>query len=144
MIAVNGRPVLADVDGDGDEDLVVGATNGFLRYFEKDANGYTEKIGDGVNPLHGISVYWGILLPPFADINGDGKLDLVLGRNSGRLEYYQKNASGIKYTHKTGAANPFNSFDVGGYSTPVFVNLTGDTQLDLVVGSTEWKDPPLF
>ena len=127
------RPTLADVDGDGDKDIVVGFSNQQLRYFEKDANGYTEKTGEAANPFHGISGFH--FVPAFTDVNGDGKLDLVIGDGRGDLHYYQKNSTGIKYTKKTGNANPFGSIDVGRFIMPTFVNLTGDAKLDLVLGT---------
>jgi uncharacterized protein (DUF2141 family) len=41
------------------------------------------------------------------------------------------------YTELTGASNPFNGFDVGTYSTPKFVDLDGDGDLDLAVAAND-------
>jgi hypothetical protein len=54
--------------------------------------------------------------PSFADLDGDGDLDALVGGNTGTLRYFENTGSAIApaFTERTGAANPFNTFDVGG------------------------------
>ncbi|NYT27919.1 MAG: VCBS repeat-containing protein [Candidatus Thiodubiliella endoseptemdiera] len=71
-----------------------------------------------------------------ADIDGDGDLDLVVGKDDGTLKYYQNTGttSNPAYEVKTGDDNPFNSIDVGDFSKPTLADIDGDGDLDLVVG----------
>ena len=41
------------------------------------------------------------------------------------------------YVPIPGTASPFDVVDVGGYSTPAFVDLDGDLDVDLVVGEED-------
>ena len=132
-------PVFADVDGDGDSDLVVGLHDGTLKYYRRNASNspilFTE-LTKSDNPFNGVDVGTDAT-PEFADINGDNKLDLVLGARDGTLRYFlNESASGsITFTPKTTASdNPFNSIDVEYNSAPIFVDIDGDSDLDLVVG----------
>ena len=137
------NPIFFDVDGDGREDLVVGSNAGTLQYFKKEASGYyTRKTGSD-NPFNGINV-GRLSVPAFSDVDGDGDTDLVVGVYGttgvlGQIYYYEKDDVGDGYTQKTGAANPFNSVRFGNYVYPVFVNLTGDSKLDLLIGNNFGK-----
>ncbi|MCZ4409427.1 T9SS type A sorting domain-containing protein [Cryomorphaceae bacterium 1068] len=82
----NPSPAFGDFDNDGDQDLVVGFTNGSLHYFEKE-NGWNY-IGlipttDGINGVGNSAT------PSISDINNDGKLDLVAGEEEGNLNYFR-------------------------------------------------------
>ena len=132
------RPVFADVDGDNDLDLVVGFTDGTLKYYQKnDSNAstsFTQLIGS-YNPFNGIDV-GRYSSPAFIDINGDGKQDLVVGEYQGRLKFFLNESSETTttFTEKTSNDNPFNGVSVGNYSTPVFAYINDDNKIDLVVG----------
>ncbi|NYT26574.1 MAG: VCBS repeat-containing protein [Candidatus Thiodubiliella endoseptemdiera] len=134
-------PTLADIDGDGDLDLVVGEINGTLKYYQNTSStsnpAYEVKTG-GSNPFYGIDM-GGSSTPTLADIDGDGDLDLVVGEMYGTLKYYQNTGttSNPAYEVKTGDSNPFNGIDVGNLSAPTLADIDGDDDLDLVVGESD-------
>jgi hypothetical protein len=123
-------PVLADLEGDGDLDLISGNISGTLQYFINDNGNYTELVGAG-NPFNGIDV-GSYSAPAICDFDGDGDLDVFIGNNSGLLQYY-KNVTGV-YIQQTGTNNPFDGIDFGSFIRPAFADIDGDADLDLIVG----------
>lgn len=129
-------PTFADLDGDGDFDATVGAENGFLLYHENEdtSTGHT-------NPSFTPSFPFGMGLedrfssPTFADLDGDGDLDVLIGERLGDLLYF------VNSGNPTNAAfplnplrNPFGLTDLGTGVAPTFVDLDGDNLIDVVVG----------
>ncbi|CAN1212972.1 hypothetical protein TUMEXPCC7403_22400 [Tumidithrix helvetica PCC 7403] len=132
------KPTLADLDGDGDLDAIVGERFGTLKYYKNTGSAgnpvYTEQTGVA-NPFNGIDI--GLYsAPTLADLDGDGDLDAIVGERFGTLKYYKNtgSASNPVYTEQTGIANPFNGIDIGNYSAPTFADLDGDGDLDAIVG----------
>ena len=129
-VGIRSAPTFADIDGDGDQDLVVGEDNGNLNYYENtgtaSAPTYAVRTGTA-NPLNGIDVGFAST-PTFADIDGDGDQDFVVGLFFGNLNYYENTGttSAPTYTVRFGAANPFSGIDVGDRSTPTFADIDGD------------------
>jgi len=131
-------PSFADLDGDGDLDSIVGASNGTLHYFENTGSAtapvFTQQTG-AANPVNGVNV-GALSTPSFADLDGDGDLDAVVGNDDGVLRYFKNTgtANAPIFAEQTGAANPFNGIDVGVYSAPTFADFDGDGDLDAVAG----------
>ncbi|PSF36276.1 hypothetical protein C7H19_13805 [Aphanothece hegewaldii CCALA 016] len=131
-------PTLADIDSDGDLDLVVGEVYGKLKYYQNTGTAtnpvYTEQTGT-LNPFNKIDVGFSSK-PTFADIDSDGDLDAVVGEVYGKLKYYQNTGTVTNpvYTAQTGTLNPFNGIDVGGASKPALADIDSDGDLDAVIG----------
>ena len=114
---------------------------GTLHYFENTgsaiAPAFTERTGTA-NPFNGVDAGY-TSTPSFADLDGDGDLDAIVGSNYGTLHYFKNTGSAMApaFTEQTGTANPFNGVNVGFSSAPSFADLDGDSDLDAVVGAND-------
>jgi hypothetical protein len=84
-------PALADIDGDGDLDLLVGSEEGGIRLFRNNgtrAAARFEADDNFVVPLLPFSA------PAFGDVDGDGDLDVMAGGLSGGLVYFRNTGRG--------------------------------------------------
>lgn len=82
-------PTFGDLDNDGDEDMILGDYLGNIHYFTNTAGAGN----DAVFILNQVK-YQGIDVGSFAapqliDLNRNGKLDLVIGKNNGYFTYYE-------------------------------------------------------
>jgi len=145
-------PVFVDLDGDFDNDLVVGYANSVLTYYINEGNNTTPAyrlvpiedspfinfclaMPDGPNPR------W---TPTFGDVDFDGDLDMVLGRDDGHLSFHENMGNRTKpvfYVNvtKSQQATPFSNIHSGnavGRSSPFLHDVDKDGDLDLIVGET--------
>tara|TARA_R110002049_G_scaffold245596_7_gene419706 strand:+ start:566 stop:3091 length:2526 start_codon:yes stop_codon:yes gene_type:complete len=82
-------PSFSDIDNDGDIDLLLGDTNGRLHLFENTAGA-----GNVANFVLKEAFFQGITVgvsasPSFADLDRDGKTDLIVGEEQANLNYYR-------------------------------------------------------
>ncbi len=136
-------PEFADLDNDGDKDMMVGDATGEIHYFEniagagntadfvlsipyyKDNNNVTIDVGESS-------------IPRFADLDRDGDLDMLIGCKIGTIEYYDNIGTPSapifeQIESKVGEVDVSTIFDPGGYSVPAIYDF--GTHFELYVGS---------
>ena len=144
-VGANARPALADLDGDGDLDLLAGAADGTFYYYAIltgyaqvfPGNGGIEARTGAANPLHGVDV-GANSAPAFADLDGDGDFDLVSGEVGGTFLFFENTGDSTSpvLVPRTGAANPLDGVDIGDNSAPTLGDLDADGDLDLIASSS--------
>ena len=126
-------PSAGDLDGDGDQDLVVGNWKDRVMYYRNEGSRSVPRfvLADSalVRLTRGSNT-----LPSLGDLDGDGDLDLVVGEGSGALNYYRNIGSRAAPSFEL-VSDEWNGIDPGRRSAPHLVDLDGDGDLDLLVGS---------
>ncbi|MFY8034867.1 MAG: FG-GAP-like repeat-containing protein, partial [Flexibacteraceae bacterium] len=123
-------PTFTDLDKDGLLDLIVGKVSGFISHYEQVSANSTSFTP--ITPNFSSINTGGNSVPTFTDIDGDGLLDMIVGREDGYLSHYeQASTNSASFTLVT---NSFLNFDAGFNSSPTFTDVDSDGLLDLVVG----------
>ena len=95
-VGLGSVPALVDIDGDGDLDVVSTENDGVVNYFKNTGTAsapvFAEQTG-AASPFNGI-VPTNFTKAAFADVDGDGDKDMLLGTHSGSLLYYKNTGIG--------------------------------------------------
>lgn len=151
----NTTPALADLDGDGDLDLMVGEASGVLNYYRNDGGPRAPDFRLVSDRFLEIDV-GRRSAPAFTDWDGDGDLDMAVGSESDGLRLFLNETGGDSDVADRGPATergpraadggpgadavpafvegpPF-AHDVPPFATPAFADWDGDGDLDLILG----------
>jgi hypothetical protein len=128
-------PALADLDNDGDKDLLVGNSSGRLTYYVNNGNASSFNYQFVSNNYQGISV-GNDASPNLSDLDGDGDLDLLIGNRMGAIYHYRNNGTPQSPNFAL-ITNNYAGINVFMASVPCVVDINTDTDKDLFVGNTK-------
>jgi len=126
-------PVFADIDADSDLDLFIGCQLGTMRYVRNNGSP-TNPIWQDLGNLPNMDVGYNSR-PTFADLEGDGDLDLIIGSGNlqGWLTYYRNDGTPYLY-YWSAPITQYQTWDFGDNASPCFGDLNDDGHPDLLVG----------
>jgi len=132
-VGTKAAPVFADMDGDSDFDLFIGSQTGMVRYLRNNGNP-TNPIWQDLGFLPNMDVGYNAV-PAFADIEGDGDLDLFIGNGNvqGWLDYYRNDGSAYLYSWAP-VVTHYGGWDFGDNAAPCFADINNDGHPDLLIG----------
>lgn len=131
-------PAIADLDGDGDLDALIGNYYGDTTFFENIGSPAVANFASPVTNPFGLSQVNHAACPTFADIDGDGDLDAFVGERYYNTLFFENTGTATAARFATAVTNPFGLRDVGLDAAPTFVDLDADGDLDALVGTLEY------
>jgi len=137
-------PTFGDIDGDGKKDLMLGLENGTLCFLKNTTTGINPTFGTPImnyTDNSGQAILVGqYAAPQLFDLNKDGKLDLVIGKKTGELVYYQNVGTNLIPSFELknsnlGLVDVSNSTSPDGFAAPFIFSVQDTTYL--FVGSMD-------
>ncbi len=132
------NPTFADLDYDGDLDLIYGTSSGIIYVYRNNGSASNPSFQLYPDYFKVIKLEGNSSTVSLADFDGDGDYDLLSGIWTGRFIYFKNEGTNQKPIF-TNISMPFSSFTVGSYSSPVFVDIDGDGDYDIVSGALNGK-----
>jgi len=140
VVIEESAPTFADLDADGDPDLVSGSNANKIFYFENTGTAtaphFEQRMGID-NPFNGLFAGDSLAL---VDVDGDGDIDLFGGNGGcqgGGISYLKNLGTAVTptFVETDAAQNPLAFVDGGCHPSPAFVDIDTDGDVDAFVHS---------
>ena len=137
----NGLGDFADIDSDGDFDIIVGNYNGDIYYYENIGAPTVFSFTQQPVLIPGINVGDHAYVS-LCDIDNDNDYDLFVGNGNGDLYFYRNIDDSVSYNFVYVTDN-FASASIFSRCAPTFCDIDGDGDYDLFCGmETVWGNAP--
>ena len=137
-------PELVDIDADGDLDLFHGDYNGYIWFYENigdSANSQWQFISDEYADIFIGPEYYGQSSPEFVDIDGDGDYDLLIGKGSSSIHYYENVGNALTPLFEF-ITDSLWGIITEGINRLGLVDINNDGDVDLFIG--EWDGTLMY
>ena len=133
-ISVNFHPTSGDLDNDGDQDLLLGASDGRMYHFENTALPGNPASMTFITPAFEDIDVGTYAAPCLFDVDQNGRVDLLIGNRNGKISYYKNTSTGNSpvlelQTEEFGGVNTALTGEPNGFSTPFMFRKSGITYL---------------
>jgi hypothetical protein len=133
-ISVNFHPTTGDLDNDGDQDLLLGASDGRMYHFENTALPGNPANMTFITPAFEDIDVGTYATPCLFDVDQNGRVDLLIGNRNGKISYYKNTSTGNSpvlelQTEDFGGVNTALTGEPNGFSTPFMFRKNGITYL---------------
>lgn len=135
FVGYNPAPTFADLDNDGDLDMMIGEYYGDFYYFQNTGSVSAPAFAAPVLNAFGLSNVGAYLAnSTFADLDGDGDMDMLSGEYYGDFVYYENAGSVSAPSFGAPVNNPFGLTTSGYVPFPCFGDLDSDGDMDIMAG----------
>ena len=133
---VRSSPTFADLDDDGDLDLITGLQSGDYGFYDNIGFNDLPSFGSFTLEPFSLGPIGGDATPFLIDMDDDGDFDVVSGGDGG-IRYFENlgNATVASFPFET--SNPWDIIAPSGISKPYFVDIDNDGDPDLFSGSSD-------
>jgi hypothetical protein len=126
-------PAFGDLDGDGDQDMLLGTWRDAVPWYRNEGTGAEPRFVLADSALVRLT-RGSHATPSLADLDGDGDLDLFVGEASGAVNFYRND--GDRTTPKFSlVSDEWEGITGARRSVPRPTDLDGDGDLDIVIGT---------
>lgn len=127
-------PATADLDGDGDLDLMGGTYNGILVYQRNSGTAALPSFDPPLANQFGLTPTVNLAFPEFVDLDNDGDFDLLVGEYYGAFKYFENIGTASVPQFAPPQSNPFGLSSTVYFNDPDIVDIDGDGDFDIISG----------
>lgn len=135
---------VADLDNDGDFDLLLGGYYGTINYYENTGTAAAPTFGSAVaNPFGLTSAYYYAFITT-ADLDDDGDIDILVGEYYGNILYYENTGTATSPAFAAPVSNPFGINTGSLLDMPTLVDIDDDGDYDILSCSIIYGGNPVM